>query len=114
VIICPICETRIKMKALQDPNQLWATHSASGKCVQKPDSSGRPQQAKKCMADKCYAKLSTVNSVTCQQCLKEVCLKHRFEDDHQCTHIVRNQQTAKSKLLQPGYFKEKPPTGNVG
>ena len=78
------------MKALQDPNHVWAAHSTSGHCVQKPDASGVRKQVKKCMAEKCYAKLTTLNSVTCQQCLKEVCLKHRFEDDHQCTHVIKN------------------------
>lgn len=92
------------MKALEDPNEVWNRHSASGTCKPKP--SMNQTVTKKCMANKCYAKLTPINQVTCGQCFKEVCLKHRFEDDHQCTKIVRNEQTAKSKLLQPGYFQK--------
>eukprot|EP00347_Sterkiella_histriomuscorum_P014014 403362491 len=105
VIICPICEIRIKIKAIDDPNVAWAAHSSSGDC--KPKANGQAQPVKKCMATKCYTKLNDINSITCTNCQKQVCLSHRYPDDHQCknTNIVRNQQTAQSKLLQSGYFK---------
>ena len=83
---------RIKMQAKEDPNVIWNNHSDSGKCVPKQSEQSKP--TKKCMASKCYAKLTPINSVTCAQCCKEVCLKHRYEDDHQCTKLVRNKQTA--------------------
>ncbi|TNV87394.1 hypothetical protein FGO68_gene889 [Halteria grandinella] len=108
VIICPICEMRIKLKKKDDPNEAWNRHSLDGTCAPKLHAGGK-QVMRKCMAEKCYVRLNSINSVSCAKCLKEVCLKHRFEDDHQCTHIVtpiRNDKTAKSKLLQPGYFKD--------
>ena len=113
VIICPICELRIKIKAKEDPNQIWESHSISGGCKPKPQGASQ-HVAKKCMASKCYVKLNTINQVTCTKCLKEVCLKHRFEDDHQCTQIVRNMQTAKSKLLQPGFIQSQHSSASSG
>lgn len=112
VIICPICDARIKLKKADDPNQAWNQHATKpGACVPKSNI-GQVIQVKKCMAEKCYAKLSPINSFSCTSCKKEVCMKHRFDDAHQCTHIipssvVRNELTAKSKLLQPGYFQQK-------
>lgn len=109
VIICPVCEARIKLKKADDPNQAWNQHAIlPGACV--PKVVQGQKQAKKCMAEKCYVKLNDINSSTCSRCKKEVCIKHRYYDDHQCTHIipptvVRNDKTAKSKLLQPGYFQ---------
>lgn len=99
-----MCECRIKMKKMDDPNEAWNRHSLLGTCV--PKLQAGKQAMKKCMAEKCFVKLTAINSVSCAKCLKEVCVKHRFDDDHQCTHIIRNEKTAKSKLLQPGYIKE--------
>ncbi len=68
------------MKALDDPNDVWNKHSITGNC--KPKITSNNTITKKCMANKFYAKLTTINFVTCPQCYKEVCMRHRFEDDH--------------------------------
>ncbi|CDW91540.1 zinc finger an1 and c2h2 domain-containing stress-associated protein 16-like [Stylonychia lemnae] len=103
VIICPICEARIKIKAKNDPNIAWETHSTSGECIPKMNQNQKP--IKKCIAKKCYTKITDTNSVNCPNCLQQVCIAHRFQDDHQCTNVIRNPQTQKSKLLQEGFFK---------
>ena len=86
---------------MDDPDAAWNTHQSSGKC--RPDLK-KEKVDKICMSDKCKTKLTQTNQFSCPSCLKEVCIKHRMEEDHACTKVVRNQQTIKSKLLKPNFF----------
>ncbi len=104
VIICPLCNGRIKVKAAADPNQVWETHSLSPECKQTGNQVN--PKTEKCAAKKCYTKLTVLNKYQCPNCLQNVCLTHRFPDDHQCTNIIPEpKEQHKSKLLQPDYFK---------
>lgn len=43
---------------------------------------------RKCPVKGCGKTLSLVNEFKCKKCHKEVCLHHRFEDDHDCNVII--------------------------
>merc|ERR1712187_325229 len=78
VIVCPICQQGVPLPAGEDANAIWEAHAASGKCHPPP-----PPKPK-CPVSGCKEKLSSINSVTCGTCNQKVCMKHRFEDSHDC------------------------------
>lgn len=92
VLQCPLCRQLVRWTAEQDVNEVWEDHVRSGKCA--PDdgksssTASGPQQKKKkkkrCAADGCREVLLTSNSFHCATCRQDVCLRHRFEGDHDC------------------------------
>ena len=79
MIKCPLCRGRFRLNAGEDPNVTWARHERT-EC----DPSKRSAKKPRCPAPKCREKLVFSNSTTCSKCQKRVCLKHRFETDHDC------------------------------
>ena len=43
-----------------------------------------PKTQRKCAKDDCKTKLSPVNEFECKKCGKMLCLKHRYEESHDC------------------------------
>ena len=43
-----------------------------------------PKTQRKCAKDDCKVKLSPVNEFECKKCGKMLCLKHRYEEAHNC------------------------------
>jgi predicted nucleic acid binding AN1-type Zn finger protein len=41
-------------------------------------------QKTKCFYNKCNKNLTSTNYVICPKCRKKFCIKHRFEDNHEC------------------------------
>jgi len=78
VIVCPICTDAIPLPAGKDANAIWEAHAASGKCHPPPPPKPR------CPVAGCKEKLTAINSITCGSCGQTVCMKHRFEDSHEC------------------------------
>lgn len=80
VIVCPICTIAIPLKHGQDENEVWERHAASGNCC------SRETVAKinRCPVKGCKEKLTFSNACNCGSCGIKVCLKHRFEDLHEC------------------------------
>mmetsp|Transcript_50921 Transcript_50921/g.80784 ORF Transcript_50921/g.80784 Transcript_50921/m.80784 type:complete len:179 (-) Transcript_50921:174-710(-) len=78
VIVCPICTKGVSLPPGEDPNRVWETHAASGDCHPPP-----PPKPK-CPVSGCKEKLTSISSITCGTCGQKVCMKHRFEDSHDC------------------------------
>lgn len=78
VIVCPICTESLPLPAGDDANAVWEVHAASGKCHSPPPPKPR------CPVSGCKEKLTTINSIQCGSCSQLVCMKHRFEDLHEC------------------------------
>ncbi|CAD8164616.1 unnamed protein product [Paramecium octaurelia] len=74
-IICPICNKGVSYTSEQNENIVWELHFQK-ECTQ------QPTQKKQCPT--CNTKLTSLNSVQCKTCGKEVCLKHRQSEDHDC------------------------------
>lgn len=80
-IVCPICAKAIKLSAADNPNTLFEQHTRQG-CD--PSNYAKVHQRPRCPAHGCREKLGAINTYTCKECSKQVCLKHRFAQDHQC------------------------------
>lgn len=99
VIECPLCQQMLHWTSEQDVNIVWERHVQGGECVPKHgvDATGAPKKAKKpkkprCSAANCRDILTASNQFQCVKCHQNVCLKHRFESDHDCETVRRSQQ----------------------
>lgn len=80
-IVCPVCAKAVKLSAADDPNVVFERHTRSD-CD--PSNYAKVHQRPRCPAHGCREKLGAINTYTCKECGKQVCLKHRFAEDHQC------------------------------
>ncbi|KAF4317318.1 hypothetical protein JM18_007514 [Phytophthora kernoviae] len=94
VVQCPVCKTMIRWTMEQDVNAVWEEHVRQQK-TKKP-------KKKRCAADGCREVLLTSNQFQCTKCRQDVCLKHRFEADHDCES---KRQTQRQQWL--GGFKSR-------
>lgn len=79
--VCPICAKAVKLKATDDPYAVFDRHAQTD-CD--PANYAKVHQRPRCPSKGCREKLGTINTYTCKECSSQVCLKHRFPDDHQC------------------------------
>lgn len=76
---CPKCSKVLRVPPLGNPESVLFDHSLN-KCHPEVDSLI-------CAALNCRIQIKPSNSITCSTCRKKVCLKHRYEDAHQCRSI---------------------------
>ena len=79
VLLCPLCQKAIRLVAGEDPNATWERHvraecGGAGAVAKKP----------RCPVSGCKEMLTFSGSVQCTKCYQKVCMKHRFEDAHDC------------------------------
>ena len=79
VIVCPLCSAPVPLAHGEDENEVWERHATSGNCI--PKEAAKPNR---CPAKGCKEKLTFSNSCNCGTCGMKVCLKHCFEDQHDC------------------------------
>lgn len=77
VIICPLCKNSVRVVPEEDVNATFDRHRRSPDCAKK--------EKKRCPAKGCKETLGIANTFKCDRCGQDVCLKHRYEDDHPCT-----------------------------
>uniref|UniRef100_A0A6U9ILE4 AN1-type domain-containing protein n=1 Tax=Zooxanthella nutricula TaxID=1333877 RepID=A0A6U9ILE4_9DINO len=80
VIVCPLCQVAVPLGAEEDENAAFERHAASDACQPAPPPPPKPR----CPVQGCKEKLTSLNTFSCGTCHKKVCLKHRFEDAHDC------------------------------
>eukprot|EP00406_Dinophysis_acuminata_P037579 CAMPEP_0179376716 /NCGR_PEP_ID=MMETSP0797-20121207/88461_1 /TAXON_ID=47934 /ORGANISM="Dinophysis acuminata, Strain DAEP01" /LENGTH=148 /DNA_ID=CAMNT_0021092761 /DNA_START=78 /DNA_END=524 /DNA_ORIENTATION=- len=80
VVTCSLCGKGLPYSAGEDVDAVRARHAASGDCCPAPPANAKPR----CPVKGCKEKLTTLNSLVCGTCKQKVCLKHRFEDAHDC------------------------------
>ncbi|TMW55299.1 hypothetical protein Poli38472_013190 [Pythium oligandrum] len=111
VVECPLCKQMIRWTTEQDVNGVWEEHVHSGKCV--PDSKAtktsvgpngeiqtQPKKKKpRCGAERCREVLLTSNQFHCQKCGLDVCLKHRYETDHDCDGVRQRQRQQRASVF---------------
>ncbi|CAK9090029.1 unnamed protein product [Durusdinium trenchii] len=79
----------------QSSVHVFDRHVASGACA--PSVKTKPR----CPVKGCREKLTFSNSCQCGSCGLKVCLKHRFEDQHECRPTCRQSAGAfGSSLMQ--------------
>merc|ERR1719399_1605001 len=87
VEICPVCETGVKINSLDGPDALQRAmeeHMATQTCADAAAARFAAKKRSKCPVPGCKEKLTQSGSIECGTCKQRVCLKHRFEDAHQC------------------------------
>ena len=62
-------------------NKNFAENRPTNVGFNQPDQDVRPEF---CSANRCEVKLGPHNSYKCKVCLQYFCLKHRYEDSHNC------------------------------
>mmetsp|Transcript_43955 Transcript_43955/g.99089 ORF Transcript_43955/g.99089 Transcript_43955/m.99089 type:complete len:171 (+) Transcript_43955:74-586(+) len=76
VILCPLCKNAIRLVYGEDVSVTFARHEGSPDCVKKTK--------KKCPATGCKETLGPSNTFNCTRCGQDVCLRHRYEEEHPC------------------------------
>eukprot|EP00930_Biecheleria_cincta_P099130 TRINITY_DN90777_c0_g1_i1.p2 TRINITY_DN90777_c0_g1~~TRINITY_DN90777_c0_g1_i1.p2 ORF type:complete len:164 (-),score=23.25 TRINITY_DN90777_c0_g1_i1:132-623(-) len=87
VIVCPLCSAAVPLRPGEDENSVFEQHAVSGSCNPKVSAVAKPNR---CPVKGCKEKLTFSNSCNCGTCGLKVCLKHRFEDQHECRTPARS------------------------
>jgi len=113
VMICPLCDAPVRIDPDEPCELTWERHAATVECaraaakkvadeaergVAKDPAAAARRKLDCCPAKGCKEKLTTINSYLCKTCNQKVCMKHRFEDTHQCKEAV-----AAAKAKSCGY-----------
>jgi len=85
-VICPVCKKSIKFIKNEDINVTVERHMQS-----EQECSRTKNVVNRCPVKGCREILHIVNEFVCSSCKQKVCLKHRFERDHDCDRIYRSQ-----------------------
>ncbi|KAH7472526.1 hypothetical protein PRNP1_012502 [Phytophthora ramorum] len=113
VVQCPVCKQLIRWTAEQDVNAVWEQHVRVGQCTrekfQQQQKQKKPKK-KRCAAQGCRDVLLTSNQFHCRQCGQDVCLKHRFEADHDCESKRQAQRQQWLGGFKPRTTKPKQPS----
>jgi len=84
VVICPVCLKTLSFDAgKMSQDEYWNIHSATD-CNPANYQKVKEEQSKRCPGKGCKVKMTPLNTYKCRGCRKDVCLKHRFEEDHDC------------------------------
>jgi len=83
-LVCPLCQTTLYYEVGQSSEtEVWNKHNTM-ECRLRKNLKKNGENQQFCAAKACKTKLTSVNIFKCKNCGKEVCLKHRFEEDHEC------------------------------
>ena len=77
VIVCKYCDQSVQLIPDVDPKIIVEEHL-------RYNCNPSKKHTKICPVRGCKQKLYAVNTIKCEKCGKEVCLKHRFPEDHNC------------------------------
>lgn len=105
VLVCPFCRRSLPLLAHEDPSITWQRHvDSTCPCpngTKEPTQHARP----KCPAKDCKQVLTISNSLICEQCGVRVCLKHRYEDCHDCVPAKHSRVPARITRKRTGGTK---------
>jgi AN1-type zinc finger protein 2 len=88
-IECPLCREVITVKESEDADYVMNTHIERS-CPQKRTKSAKKKRPR-CVVEGCKVKDSSA-MVECKHCGQRVCLKHRWEEDHNCPGFEKRQK----------------------
>eukprot|EP00933_Yihiella_yeosuensis_P073371 TRINITY_DN82019_c0_g1_i1.p1 TRINITY_DN82019_c0_g1~~TRINITY_DN82019_c0_g1_i1.p1 ORF type:complete len:230 (-),score=33.36 TRINITY_DN82019_c0_g1_i1:482-1114(-) len=84
VLVCPLCGSGVKLVQGEDPNITWERHVAPGGGCAHSSGSSKVTSKARCPVPGCKEILTSSGSISCPKCNLKTCLKHRFEDQHDC------------------------------
>ncbi|CAM1292339.1 ZFAND2B (predicted) [Pycnogonum litorale] len=82
VPVCPLCNKPIPVTRGQSPDMIVGQH-IDRDCQSDPAKANRRVYTNVCSVKRCKEKMPV--PVTCRSCKKNYCLKHKIEQDHNCT-----------------------------
>lgn len=110
-LVCPVCHKTLRYEVGKgSEEEAWNRHvltECKGSNMQKES----PEKGNLCAAKGCKAKLTSINEYQCKKCGKKVCLKHRFEEEHECAQAVPTAK--KPKETKPKEIKQERPIVSV-
>lgn len=77
-IECPTCNITIKLYHNEDKKDILEIHNKN--CTKISN-----KLYKKCGKISCTNKMTYSNTFRCKYCDKDVCLQHRFQEEHECS-----------------------------
>lgn len=110
---CPVCSSFVKLRAGESPDVVVDRHIASGCVTGKlfdPEEKRKLRDSLRCGAGSCMNhsrnKLSTMS---CPRCGLQVCLSHRYYDDHGCEKVLAQKKAEQAQKAEEsgsisGYF----------
>ncbi|CAD8176515.1 unnamed protein product [Paramecium octaurelia] len=100
VILCPICKKGLVYTSDQNENMIWEEHFQKD-CTQ------QPKEKKVCPI--CKDKITDLTCIKCKDCGMEVCLKHRYREDHKCPTLkqIESQENQSPNVKDTSNEKEK-------
>ncbi|XP_052797158.1 AN1-type zinc finger protein 2A-like isoform X2 [Mya arenaria] len=104
VPVCPLCNKPIPLKKGEVPDVVVGRHIDSD-CQSDPAKERRKVYTNKCSMKGC--KVKEMIPVKCDKCQQNYCLRHRFEDDHQCEGF-ENTGRSMSNTGMAALFRSKP------
>jgi len=88
-IVCPTCLKTLKFDcSIHNENEFFDIHAATD-CTGEYYDKARAAKQKFCEAPKCKTKLLPINTYSCDNCGKNLCLSHRYQDTHECKRVYR-------------------------
>lgn len=76
-LTCELCGATVRVEPGQSADEELARHVAGCSEQMRP-------KTRRCPVKGCREKLTAVNTHNCRQCTVDVCVKHRFPEDHAC------------------------------
>ncbi|CAD7935061.1 unnamed protein product [Amoebophrya sp. A120] len=107
IVVCPDCKKGLRVAASErNLEGILEKHK-------KTECPGAPKKQAKCAV--CKTKLNLTNRYECPKCGKLVCLKHRFEEEHDCISLQDQQKPSSGNRKQANNLVNagKPSTGRA-
>eukprot|EP00850_Spirogloea_muscicola_P010267 SM000060S19599 [mRNA] locus=s60:79154:81243:- [translate_table: standard] len=102
VLLCPLCARAVRLVPSEDPNVTWDRHVAAG-CD--PSNYARATKKPRCPAAGCKEPLTFSNTVRCKACSMDVCLRHRFGEDHGCPKLRKGPAAPPAQSLSERFLQ---------
>lgn len=84
-IICPVCLKTLKYDSSKyTENEYFQLHNASD-CDASRYAQVMKERSKRCPVAGCNTRITFMNRYECGKCKQELCLKHRYQDQHVCS-----------------------------
>lgn len=86
-LVCPLCLKTVKYEDNGlTGDEMLSIHEAT-ECDKSQYEKNKQEKNTFCAKPRCNERIGKLNTYECKQCSQKLCLKHRFEDNHNCKEI---------------------------
>ena len=101
VMLCPFCQKTIYYQVGKELEIDVLTRHSTTDCNPQMNGKHIANNLNVCPVKGCKVKLTELNKYECKKCGKKVCLKHRFEEDHECLKGISSTNKENRKIIDP-------------